>query len=132
MKKTISILLATILLLALATNCFADSDSDIVYETENKSVIFSSETKYTFEEQQYISNKLIYGKADNNSVQPRAWCWLVGHELTSEYVTVITHKAYDTAPRCISELYEVTTCANCDYEEMTLVSTGAISCCPVE
>lgn len=134
MNKIINILLAVIMVITLATTCFANYTSDFVwkYEDDNTTVIFEEQTAYSEIKQQYIADMLVYGYSDITLAQPRAWCWLTGHELTTEYVTVITHKVYSTAPRCVKELYEVTTCANCDHETMTMVSTSDISCCPVE
>lgn len=132
MKRFISLSIVVIMLLALTVNSFATANNNIVITYDNISVIFESDTEYTSEEQQYIADMLVYGESDIVMVQPRAWCWLTGHNKTTEYVTIITHKAYDNAPRCVSELYEVTTCANCDLYEMEIVSESRISCCAEE
>lgn len=134
MKKIISTFLAVIISITLVTTCFAEDSSDIAWEFDDISttVIFDGETAYSESEQQYIAEMLVYGSSDVTFVQPRAWCWLTGHDKTTEYVNVITHKAYATAPRCIKEQYKVVTCSKCDFEEMTLISTTSISCCPVD
>lgn len=134
MKKIFGIAIAVILVASLTITCFAGTVNTIVFEYEemNSTVIFGEDSSYSDTEKKYIADILVYGTSNQPTVQPRAWCWLTGHELTTEYVTVITHKVYTTAPRCVKERYKVVTCDNCDHEEMTLVSTTIISCCPVD
>lgn len=130
MNRIICLILIIILLVSTATNIVASNE--IVYEYENVSVVFESNTAFTATEQQYITDMLIYGESDVTLVQPRAWCWLTGHDEKTEYVRIITHKKDTTAPRCLEELYEVTTCSKCDLYDMVLVSYTYIFCCEEE
>lgn len=127
MKKLICIIVTLILLATIAT--YSIASDKIIYEYENISVAFESNTTLTATEQQYIADMIVYGESNVTLVQPRAWCWLTGHDKKTEYVTIITHKKYATAPRCLEEIYEVTTCSNCDLYDMVLVSSIDIFCC---
>lgn len=130
MRKLICILL-TIIILVSATP-YSTASNTVIHKRGNVSVIFESDTSFTATEQLYIADMLVYGESDITIVQPRAWCWLTGHDKKTEYVTIITHKKYSTAPRCLEEIYEVTTCSKCDLYDMVLIGSTIIACCPVD
>lgn len=134
MKRIIVCMLTAILLLAAAVNCFAVSENDIVWEYADvhKTVIFESDTIYTVDEQKYIADILVYGESENDGIEVHSLCWLTGHKTKTQYVTVITHKVNAKEPRCLKQLYEVTICENCSYQEETLVSTTYYACCPAD
>lgn len=56
-------------------------------------------------------------------------CTLFGHKLESSAVSVITHKARSTSPRCLQKTYNYESCTRCDYENSTLIGQKYISCC---
>lgn len=131
MRKTniFAITLLFIMLLSFSINIFATQNNQLVFEYENMSVVFESDTTFSVTEREYIADMLVYGESDVTLVQPRSWCWLTGHDSKTEYVTIITHKKYDTVPRCLEEVYEVTTCSKCDLYDMVLISGMRIACC---
>ena len=130
MKRLICMLLTIVLLTSIAT--YSIASDEVIHQYGNISVVFESDTSFTVTKQQYIADMLVYGESDITIVQPRAWCWLTGHDKTTEYVTIITHKKYTTEPRCLEEVYEVTTCSKCDLYDMVLIASVDISCCPVD
>lgn len=134
MKKIVVCILIAVLLLTPVINCFAASETDIVWEyaDEQKTVIFESDTAYTADEQKYIADILVFGESENDGIELHSLCWLTGHKKKTEYVTVITHKVSTSVPRCLEEFYEVTTCEKCNYQEETLLSRGYIACCPAD
>jgi hypothetical protein len=120
------------MLISFSINIFANQNNQLAFEYENMSVVFESGTIFSVTEREYIADMLVYGESDVTLVQPRAWCWLTGHDSKTEYVRIITHKKYALEPRCLEELFEVTTCSKCDLYDMVLVSSTAIICCEEE
>ena len=57
-------------------------------------------------------------------------CSVIGHKIDTSAISVITHKARATAPRCLEKMYKHEVCTRCDdYEKSTLLSSGYINCC---
>lgn len=57
-------------------------------------------------------------------------CSVIGHKIETSGVSVITHKARATAPRCLKKSYKHEVCTRCDdYEKSTLLSSTYINCC---
>ncbi len=57
-------------------------------------------------------------------------CSVIGHKIDTSSVTVTTHKARATAPRCLKKSYKHEVCTRCDdYEKSTLLSSTYINCC---
>lgn len=129
MKKTLIIFLCAI----LTINCLAistgDGSYDYVIDDTNITIEFESNSAFSSEKQQQIADHMAYG---DDGVSTYAWCWLTGHNLVTEAVTVIEHKVYATTPRCIKYTYAVEICTKCDHLEETLVSQARYACCPVE
>lgn len=125
--KKIKMLIIPILCAMFIVSTMAYSSSNGTYEYDNNVVVtFSENSQLTAEQQQLIADKLVYG---DSGIQTYAWCWLTGHELTYDMVTVVTHKKSATQPRCYEEAYKVASCANCDYTEQELISATYIICC---
>ena len=55
-------------------------------------------------------------------------CRVLGHIYSSEIVTVITHRARDTQPRCLEKTLKINTCQRCGYVESDLISRTFIFC----
>lgn len=120
--------------LIMTTVCFADNNNNVIYDYTDYgvSVIFSSTSELSPYEQRHIADTLVYGKDGESNISTYSLCWLTGHKLTTEMVEVVTHKVMPKSPRCLSQVYNVTTCSKCDYEEMVLSSQMYIACCPVD
>ncbi len=131
--KRMKMLIIPILCLVFIINTTAYSSAIGVYEyeTENSNIVvtFSEDSMLNTEQQQLIADKLVYG---DSGIQTYAWCWLTGHSLVHDAVSVVTHKKKATSPRCYREMYNVTSCEKCDYMEQELLGTTYIVCCPEE
>lgn len=130
MKKNRFIMIP-LLCMILAVNIIAHTAGGGVYEfaDENKIVTFEDDCTLTADEQQVVAERLVYGSPEDSGMQTYAWCWLTGHKLSYNTVGVITHKARATQPRCYEEMYNVATCANCDYMDEELLTAVYIICC---
>ena len=136
MKKTFSILIATVLcVISVTVNTSAATET--VKSTFNitangvEYTIEFDDTTLSSEQQQVIAEKLINGNTENVQTYGLT-CTLFGHKTEQNTVAVITHKYKDLSPRCKREQYLVTTCSRCDYQEQKLSSTSFIICCPEE
>lgn len=128
MKKVVTAVLACILVSMLSMMVVAsDSQTAIYYDDVDVTVCFESDTSLTDTQMQRIADIIAY---DIPVVESRAWCWLTGHDKTTQTVTAVHHKQLTYDPRCLLKVYHVTTCANCDYYEEVLSSQSYISCCP--
>jgi len=129
--KTISIF---ILSLVLAIYCCAISTvgGEIIYDDENITVVFSADSQYNADEQKAIADQLVYGINDNDVLPCNILCDIFGHDLKTEYIQIIQHKADDLAPRCLKKTYEARGCRICNYIEYDLISYVYITCCPEE
>ena len=132
MKKIIRGILFAIVIAALSTSIVAAADSitgaTYTYPTENKTVEFAADTKFSENQQQQIADLLVYGETESTA-STQSLCWLVGHNYVEDYVTVTTHKVYEVAPRCLKDYYCVTTCSKCDYNNIELISSSRVFCC---
>lgn len=91
-------------------------------------VVFDSNTGFTVEEQQIIRDHFI-GCDDMIQLQG-VKCTLFGHDYKTEIVTVITHKARSSAPRCLKENFETKVCTVCsDTVSTPIGSKSFIYCC---
>lgn len=133
--KTIKIMIAFALCVAFSLSFSANTvqTSEIFYENEETTVIFSTDSILSIDKKQIIADKLVYGNDSiENNVSTYSWCWLTGHDLVSETVYVIDHKVRTTVPRCDRKTYEVESCTKCDYVQETLISSIKYTCCPVD
>ena len=130
MKKTLIFFVAFAMLITLPLSVHATSETNNIYEIGNVTVIFDENTSFDFEKQQQIANYIVnpeYGVSTAGLM-----CTLFGHKNTSETVTTITHKAKDNDPRCLEEIFAVTSCSRCDETSIIRTAYGYISCCPEE
>lgn len=117
---TVAMLLCAFIIPTSATETKIDENTEIIIENEN----ISEETKakiiaYYTNEEESTDNSTTYGLT----------CTLFGHKIETSSVSKITHKARTTSPRCLEKTYAYETCARCDYEESTLLSSIYIICC---
>lgn len=131
--KTIRAMIGIFMCVVLAITCMASHTGEYVYNIGNNeiTVVFESGSQWSEDEQRAIAERMVYCSADPEA-STYAFCWLTGHNLTTETVTTITHKVYSTSPRCRKQVSAVTTCSKCDYMETEVLSAKDIVCCPVE
>ena len=100
------------------------------YQIENVIVIFSEDSQLSIEQQESIAQLLVnpeYGVAQANLI-----CNIFGHKNSIEGVKTITHKVSATSPRCLEELFTITTCSRCNESTVERDAYYYISCCPEE
>lgn len=129
--KIMKSIMMVLMCAALAITCMASHTGEYVYNIGDTeiTVVFESGSQWSEDEQRAIAEKMVYSSADQEA-STYAFCWLTGHNLTTETVTTITHKVYTTSPRCRKQISNVTTCSKCDYMETVVISDTVIYCCP--
>lgn len=115
------------LCLTLAVAASELNGSTIVYPDEGITVQFEENSSLSAEMKQAIADSIVF---DTSIPQTYSLCWLTGHNTTTETMTVTYHKVDEYDPRCILDIYHITTCSKCDYYVEELSSSGYISCCP--
>ena len=128
MKKLASILLVAMLLICACITPSADENYGNTYQIENKTIIFDATSAFSVEEQQHIA--CLIANSEQSSSTYGLTCTLFGHKNTSETVVAITHCAKETSPRCLQELFAVTTCSRCGETSTVRTSYKYITCCP--
>lgn len=126
--KSVSVFIA-ILSLTFAISASAGTAPIIVYPENNITVEFEPTTSLSAEKRQMIADAIVL---DTPVIQSRAWCWLTGHDKITETFTVTHHKVSEIDPRCLLDIYLITTCSKCDYYEEELQSSGYVTCCPAD
>ena len=129
------IMLAIVCCIAFSFSFSANviSESEIHYQEKDVTVIFDAKSVLSTDQKQFIADKIVSGEPIvDDGVSTYAWCWLTGHDIISECVTVIEHKVYDEIPRCIENIYDVESCTKCNHMDYTLINTSPIFCCPEE
>ena len=124
MKKVISVAILLIILSIFEAYAYA---LDLVpHETD---VIFDDNTQFTADQQQAIIEHFngLHISEDSNEAN-NILCTLFGHNYTTEYVSVVNHNVYASAPRCVKNYYEVSACTRCNDSNSTLISTERIYC----
>lgn len=127
--RKFGLLTMVILLTFFATiGASADTIGGNTYQIENVTIIFDEDSQLSVDQQERIAQLLVnseYGFSQANII-----CDIFGHKNTMEGVTTITHKVSASSPRCLQELFTITTCSRCN--ESTVERNGAcyISCCP--
>ena len=128
MKKLISILLVSVLMVSTCISVSADEIAGNTYNIDNVTVIFDQNSQFSNEKQEAIANLLVnpeYGVATAGII-----CNLFGHKNTSETVVTITHCYNVESPRCLQEFFTVTTCSRCDESTVERTGFNYITCCP--
>lgn len=128
MKRLMAILSVVILVVCTALGASADEMIGNSYQIDNVTVIFDTDSQLSNEQQEMIAQLLVkpeYGVSQTNLI-----CNIFGHKNTIEGVTTITHKVLPESPRCLQELFTITTCSRCN--EATVERDGYcyITCCP--
>lgn len=130
MKKFIACIVFLALTLSSALGVSAlTPENNITYEFSelHVEIVFEGDTSFSEAHQHRIAEILAN---DITPVESRAWCWLTGHNYVTDAVAKITHEARAYNPRCLQQMYEITTCSKCDYYAEELLNTSYIVCCP--
>lgn len=128
MKKLTILLTVIILTISATLGVSANETVGNTYQFENITVIFDVDSQLTPEQQEEIARLLInpeYGVAQANII-----CDIFGHKNTMEGVTTITHKVSPDSPRCLQELFTITTCSRCNESTVERDGFAYITCCP--
>ena len=128
MKKTVSIILVAIMMLSAALNISAYGDASNIHTFGNISVIFEDDSALTFEEQAATA-KMIIAKSNGDATTYNLLCTLFGHTYDVETVTTVTHKVNSSAPRCLEEHYNMSTCSRCGNQQLEFLYSQYIDCC---
>lgn len=131
MKKILCFIVTFCVILSLP--CVAAMESvgtQIEYGDEGISVTFQSDSKLTEIEKKEIADKIVYGTQESEIMPASLLCSILGHDTSTETVSVIYHKVRATSPRCRKDVLKVEKCSRCDYENSTVSSSKYISCCP--
>ena len=141
MKKTISIvLIISTLLVGASSFVYADDLTNLntmVFYYPDKEITVENPDGLDYETMKYIADSIAYGEQvqlENPShiaMPANILCTLFGHNLTTSYVSEVTHNVYTTSPKCVKKTYEVIPCtrSSCDYFEKNLISSARISSC---
>ena len=128
MKRFISLILTvTFFCVCYCTNIGAAEIDSSVINIENKEIIFEENSSFSSEQKQHIIEHLL--NSPSNVQTYGLLCTLFGHKYTTEVVETITHCASATAPRCLSETWEISTCSRCNHTEGTVIDEYYIECC---
>ncbi len=128
-KKNFIPLLSIVIILMSSIPCSAleaESSEQEICNFESVEFIFTNENI-----DDELAEKIInaFSKQSSESTTYGILCNLFGHKYeSSEELTVITHKAYDSAPRCLRQIYDCSACSRCDFVEKTFVAEARIYC----
>ena len=128
-RLTIFLMIITIIICA-TIGVSAGETIGNTYQIDNVTVIFDTDSQLSTEQQEIIAQLLV--NAEYSVSQANLICTLFGHKNTTEGVTTITHKVLPESPRCLRELFTITTCSRCNESTVERDGFGYISCCPEE
>ena len=132
MKKIISCLLAFSFMFAVC-GISSTAKTDNVFYYDNAEIVVEN-ADLSYEKKQLIADHIAGVCAESTSEQESSTYNLLcifGHKETSSMVTEVRHNVYDTTPKCVQNIYKVTTCEreNCDLFESEVISSKRISTC---
>ena len=129
MKKIVAFLMVMTLLICSVLSVSADGTTvGNIYQIDGVTVVFDADSQLSAEQQEQIAELLVhpeYGVSQVNLI-----CNIFGHKNTSEPVVTITHCAKATSPRCLQEVFTVTTCSRCNESTVERNAMSYITCCP--
>lgn len=128
MKKIVLILIVITLTLWGTISASADQTSGNTYQIGDVTVVFSVDSQLSVEQQEKIAQQLV--NPENGVSQANLICNIFGHKNTLEGVSTITHKVSATSPRCLEELFTITTCSRCNESTVERDAFYYITCCP--
>lgn len=123
-KALLTIILTLVLVTGLTVSPYALENAH-----DGVTVVFNEDSIFTDAEKEIIID--YFNSENNEQAEPYGLtCTLFGHDYKDESVYTITHKVYDTAPRCVKEDYYVQVCTRCSHTESQRVDVMRIFCCP--
>lgn len=133
MKKMISILtvIAAIFSVCVITSSAETSSNVFVYD--NAEIVVES-NDLSYEKMKFIADNIAGTTADTISesvAEPYNLLCIFGHKKVVSSVAETRHNVYDTTPKCVRNIYEITTCEreNCDlFESEVVYSTRTAAC----
>lgn len=131
MKKSVSIILLVCIVTALLCFNVAAEDEISIFDYNVDGVEYT----VTFEggyippaKMQLIAEESIGLRTGDLSAFATNGCTV--HSLTTSKSSIVQHKVYESAPRCLYKEYETVSCTKCDYYVKTLTKKEPIYCCP--
>ncbi len=127
-KKIVIFFFVIILIISTTISVSSDEITGNTYQINNVTVAFDADSQLSVEQQKVIAQLLVnpeYGVSQSNLI-----CDLFGHKTTQEGVSTITHKVMPDSPRCLQELFTITTCTRCNESTVERDGFGYITCCP--
>ena len=94
---------------------------------QEKEIVFNDNSVFSEDEKTIITAALNSEQETYGTYGSK--CTLFGHTYKTEYVTAITHKASNTNPRCLREVYETKICEDCSDTQTRLINSTLIACC---
>ena len=132
MKKIVKrlVLIAMLAALTICATFGASADTNIgnTYHIENITVVFDANSQLSEEQQEMIAQLLV--NPEYSVSQANLICNIFGHKNSTEGVKTITHKAKANSPRCLEELFTITTCSRCNESTVERNAYYYITCCP--
>ena len=128
MKRLMVIIFVVTLVLCTPLGTSADEAIGNCYQIDTVTVVFDANSQLSDEQQEKIAQLLVnpeYGVSQANII-----CDIFGHKNTMEGVTTITHKVLPESPRCLQELFTITTCSRCNESTVERDGYCYITCCP--
>ncbi len=127
MKKTITVILSTILIFCFAFSAFANNTAQFTYTYDDFSVIFSKDTCFDSAQREKIANALANG---GSYAEPAGILCIFGHDWMQDTITTITHCVSETQPRCLEETFDIFMCSRCEKTKTELLGRTYKYCCP--
>lgn len=132
MKKTISFIVATFVIIMFCFSPIGAGNKSNVYFFGNIEIIFDELSQFDAETKNIIISHLLSddSNGDRNGINTpeNIICDIFGHNYTTETVITITHNVRETQPTCLEETYDVSVCSRCNYVESNLISQIYIYC----
>ena len=103
-KTVLAIICCIAFSLSFSANAIVESE--FYYQEKDITVIFDTESVLSTEQKQFVADKIVSGEPlidDGSSTY--SLCWLTGHDIISESVTVVEHKVRAEVPRCLRNIY---------------------------
>ena len=132
MKRTISCLLV---LSFMFTVCGISSSAQAnnVFYYDNCEIVVEN-TDLSYEKMMMIADN-IAGVNTEKTMESESSTYnllcIFGHKKVVSEVTEVRHNVYDTTPKCVQNIYDITTCEreNCDYFESEVISSMRTAAC---
>lgn len=133
MNRTISCLLVLSFMLAICGASSSAQTNNNIFHYDNCDVIVEN-SDLSYEKKMMIADNI----AGTNTEKPmesdsstyNLLC-VFGHKKVVSEVTEVRHNVYNTTPKCVQNIYDITTCEreNCDFFESEVISSIRTAAC---